>query len=515
MEVNKIRNEFMIYVVDDEDSIRQIVREVLVGGGYQVRDFPDAEKALEAIKESPPHLIMSDIRMPGMTGIEFLKKVRELSEDIQFIIMTSHASLETAIEALKAGAYDYLHKPFENINDVTITVDRAMQSLYMKFENEQLLQELAEKNEQLAQVNVKVTMENMEIAAVNSLMTKMAKTIDPEQVIQNTVEAVSDLFSKRPVIFLKWLQAYSSLVISHVAELDVSQLRNVGLNMSSFDPKKVPEILAQPQQLTLLADLMREVFKTTEYTAVPFFNRETLTGIFVVFSKTHNEVVTRVFESFIQVTKVSYDNATMARKIQEMAIKDPLTGIYNRRFFNEKLEEEISRSRRTRLPVSLIYLDIDHFKKYNDQNGHPMGDVIIKSVAQILWKTSRKNDICARLGGEEFGLILPHTAALGAAKKAEKIRMTVEQTKFPHGEKQPLGRVTCSLGVSEYPSFASDPESLIKTADDCLYRVKQAGRNRVCLAEAPPGFKPEFEPLPVPTYPSGAEEGRGSPAKSS
>jgi diguanylate cyclase (GGDEF)-like protein len=180
-----------------------------------------------------------------------------------------------------------------------------------------------------------------------------------------------------------------------------------------------------------------------------------------------------------------------------MAIRDPLTGLYNRRYFNDKLDEEISRSRRTKMPVSLIYMDIDHFKKYNDQNGHPMGDQLLKMFATILAKTSRKNDIVARIGGEEFVMILPHTDARGAAIKAEKLRRTIESTKFPFAEKQPLGCVSSSIGVSEYPSIAGDAEALVKAADDALYQIKSTTRNRVGLAAPAPGFKPDFEPIPV------------------
>src|SRR5690606_10409083 len=111
-------------------------------------------------------------------------------------------------------------------------------------------------------------------------------------------------------------------------------------------------------------------------------------------------------------------------------------------YFNDRLDEEVTRSRRTKMPVSLVYMDIDHFKKYNDQNGHPMGDQLLKMVATVLQKTSRKNDVVCRIGGEEFVLILPHTDSKGAAIKAEKLRRTIEATTFPFGEKQPLGRIT-------------------------------------------------------------------------
>jgi len=101
----------------------------------------------------------------------------------------------------------------------------------------------------------------------------------------------------------------------------------------------------------------------------------------------------------------------------------------------------------------------------------------------------------SRLGGEEFGILCAHTPGVGAAIKAEKIRLTIENTKFPNGEKQPLGKVTVSMGVSEFPSFVNDGQALIRSADDALYKVKQGGRNRVCMAEAPANFKPEFTPV--------------------
>jgi diguanylate cyclase (GGDEF)-like protein len=145
-------------------------------------------------------------------------------------------------------------------------------------------------------------------------------------------------------------------------------------------------------------------------------------------------------------------------------------------------------------------MDIDHFKKYNDQNGHPMGDTLLKMYSQILKKTSRKNDIVARIGGEEFVIMLPHTDKMGAAIKAEKLRRIIEATPFPHGEKQPLGKVSSSFGVAEYPSHSHDAEGLVKAADDALYQVKSTTRNRVCLATVAEDFKPDFEPLKIPAF---------------
>ncbi|MBK9294623.1 MAG: diguanylate cyclase [Oligoflexia bacterium] len=495
MDIAEYRKDFYIYVVDDEESIRDVLKETFTQAGYQVSAFADAESALEAIKQSPPHLIFSDIRMPGMSGIELLEQVRKLSSDIEFIIMTSHASLETAVNAMKLGAYDYIFKPFESLPDLIKSADRTIEKIFLKIQNEQLLEELAEKNKKLSDVNVKITQENKEVQLVNQYLQRLAQTLDPDGVIQTFVDSTSELAQKKPAIYFKFISAHSALVASHASGLNAEMIKNVGLNFSSLDAKTLFEKVNHPEQLLELKELMKQVFKVDTFSPYCFTYQNQPHGILIIFGNLGTEEEKKIFESYTRLTQVSYDNALMAKKIHEMAIKDPLTGLYNRRYFNEKLEEEISRSRRTHYPLGLIYLDIDHFKKYNDTNGHPMGDVIIKSVAQILLKTSRKTDIAARLGGEEFAIICPHTPVEGCAIKAEKIRLTVENTKFPHGEKQPLGKVTVSIGVSEYPSICKDTEGLVKTADDVLYKVKQGGRNRVGMAEAPKDFVKDFEPV--------------------
>jgi len=210
----------------------------------------------------------------------------------------------------------------------------------------------------------------------------------------------------------------------------------------------------------------------------------------------HEELV----NNMVALGALSYHNAILNNRVQDFAIRDLLTGVYNRRYFNEKIDEEINRARRTHYPLSLVHIDIDNFKKYNDTHGDVMGDIIIKSVAQIILKTSRKNDIVVRLNGEEFAILCPATAGVGAAVKAEKIRLTVEATKFPQSETQPGGKISISAGVTEYPTIVSDSLGLIRAADDALFKVKRGGGNRVCLAEAPANFKPDFEPLTVPGF---------------
>jgi diguanylate cyclase (GGDEF)-like protein len=210
-------------------------------------------------------------------------------------------------------------------------------------------------------------------------------------------------------------------------------------------------------------------------------------------TKSKDEIgeLTNVFNQMTSDLKASHDgleelNRSLeekvkdrTRQLEELATRDPLTNLFNRRHFNAKLLEEINRSKRSKNPVSVVYLDIDHFKKYNDGNGHPQGDILLKQFSLVIQTPIRNTDTCARLGGEGFCIILPETDLKGALLCAEKVRKAVESTDFPNGEKQPLGRVTCSLGVSEFPTFGHDEESLIQSADKALYHVKESGRNQV------------------------------------
>jgi diguanylate cyclase (GGDEF)-like protein len=168
------------------------------------------------------------------------------------------------------------------------------------------------------------------------------------------------------------------------------------------------------------------------------------------------------------------------------AITDPLTGLYNIGFFRQRLEIEIERARATSDPVSLVIFDIDHFKHYNDTQGHLEGNRVLVTVAEILKKTGRRGDVPARYGGEEFVALLYGATRDEAWRFAETMRAAVAAHAFPAGESQPLGRLTVSAGVATFPLDATDDETLIKAADTNLYRAKDAGRNRVHAETAAP-----------------------------
>ena len=169
------------------------------------------------------------------------------------------------------------------------------------------------------------------------------------------------------------------------------------------------------------------------------------------------------------------------RRLKELTNKDSLTGIANRRCFDEKLEQEYFRLRRTNSKLSIILLDLDHFKDYNDCYGHVMGDDCLRQIGRVLADSiNRSVDLVARYGGEEFACILPDTDIHAAVGIAEKIRQRIEGLKIEH-KKSPVSKfVTASFGVTTVQySYGTSPEDVVAIADKLLYKAKISGRNRV------------------------------------
>ncbi|HEY6120419.1 MAG TPA: sensor domain-containing diguanylate cyclase, partial [Pyrinomonadaceae bacterium] len=178
-----------------------------------------------------------------------------------------------------------------------------------------------------------------------------------------------------------------------------------------------------------------------------------------------------------------------ATEFQLMSITDPLTGLPNRRYLEERLNEELNRSKRYDYPMSFLMIDIDDFKTYNDLNGHQAGDAALQITAHCLKAGLRSADVASRYGGEEFSVLLPQTSVSEAAVIAERMRELVATSSYPHGDSQPLGHVTISIGVSTFTGNINTAERVIAAADRALYIAKNRGKNRIEFYEEDQGRK--------------------------
>ena len=186
----------------------------------------------------------------------------------------------------------------------------------------------------------------------------------------------------------------------------------------------------------------------------------------------------------------AWDNVQLYQRMREMATRDELTGLWNRRHLAEQLDREIQRARRYGHPFAVALVDIDDFKAYNDAHGHLGGDEVLRQIAELLLRSTRRADVVARIGGEEFVIVLPESDAPGAAALAEKVREAVAAAPFPGRESQPGGRLTVTLGFACFPDDGQDATVLLELADRALYLGKHDGGNCVRPAPRPPTSRP-------------------------
>jgi diguanylate cyclase (GGDEF)-like protein len=312
-----------ILVADDDAAIRDLVAQVLRSDGYEVAVAGDGATAWRLFSEQRPDVVLTDIRMPGKSGLQLLAQIKESSSFAHVIIMTSHASMESSVEALKNGAYDYLFKPFESLELISRAVERAIESVRMQQEREQLVAQLTLKNQELERLNA---------------------------------------------------------------------------------------------------------------------------------------------------------------MFRDLSIKDGLTGLFNHRYAQESIGAETERAERFGRPLSLLFVDVDHFKAFNDTHGHQAGDLLLKALAASLRSVVRPTDLIARWGGEEFIVIAPETDTATAIYIANLARTSIAQLALPVRGSGNRVSVTVSIGVATLGTHAKSPTGLVMQADRALYDAKRAGRNTVKVA---------------------------------
>ncbi len=181
----------------------------------------------------------------------------------------------------------------------------------------------------------------------------------------------------------------------------------------------------------------------------------------------------------------------LLEKFREQSVTDGLTGLYNQTHFFLLFNLQLERAKRYRTALSLIIFDVDHFKNYNDSNGHIAGSAALKKVGQLTQKVFRSSDMLAKYGGDEFVIILSNSDKIGAFLGAERLRETVEHTAFEGGESQPLGKVTLSLGIASYPEHGATTKEILDRADKAMYIAKESGRNKTVI------YSPDLEEVSV------------------
>lgn len=457
-----------ILVVDDVPANIKLLEAKLTNEYYDVITAKDGFEAIAKTKEHKPDLILLDVMMPGMDGFEVCQKLKEDKEvsHIPVVMVTALSEKSDRLKGLESGADDFLTKP---INDMALFA-RVKSLIRIK----QLLDEVRLRDMTTAELGI----QSETSAFISDVSGSNALLIDDD-----TVQGKQVISKLSEVYKTEWVQESDQAVAKAVAgNFDIIVISTLlsdadGLRLAS-QIKSQEEVRNVPLIVLVDEDDQRVMFKALEmgindYLTVPVDK---------------NEMMARVRS---QIRRKKYQEALKSsyQKSISMAITDALTGLYNRHYLNTHLGNMVKQALKNGKHLSMMIMDMDHFKSVNDTYGHDVGDMVLKQLAQLIVGASRSAELAARFGGEEFVILMPETEQESAVGAANRIREIVETSPFKISNGETIKK-TVSIGVASLHPDGDSAEGLLKRADEALYEAKNGGRNqvRVGAAMAPKGW---------------------------
>jgi two-component system cell cycle response regulator len=447
-----------ILLADDDRQLLEMLQEFLAEQGYEVTAAEDGEAAMAALKGQEFTLALLDLMLPVHSGLDLLAYIKAHTPDTEVILFTGHAGLESAVQALRLGAYDYLLKADLRLADLQTLVGRALERRRLALENRDLLTNISQAQEELVKRRAR------ELAQVRQIAETLAGPLTWDQLVRGLVNLIWDSLPLK-VLGLELEGKEEDLPLEvYRRQADVSDaayqtFRDLLKGHLALEAEAPPATGPLPALLWEKIEVANITLAAGAGRDEPFTPEET-----------------ELFRIFILQGEAGIKNLVLFDRVKSMAIRDALTGLYNYGYFKEALHYEVEKSRRYNTPLSLVFLDIDNFKQINDTLGHLKGDKIMRQVANILKQGIRQADLLSRYGGDEFVVLLSQTSAEQAMVVAERLRTLICQSDInplPHGL-----LVTVSIGVAGLePGMRT--EALIKVADEAHYKAKQAGKNRV------------------------------------
>ena len=466
-----MNQEKTLFIIDDEVSLLLVLREYLGQHGLKVYTYeaiPDLENEL---KEKEPHAVLLDILMPRVSGIDILKKIKQINQKIPIIMMTGFADGKKRIESLRNGAYSLLTKPFNNMEELYHTINNAMNHYIESVRTEELSVEIEERYRR-EKMNI------IELDFLKNLQHMIGETEDPGTVLKNASMLLNNFLSFE----------YFATLLLQKDEINIQVYPNLEGNKELLNSiasallRKMPYSEKDQRQKVVLQGVVQEDDfiddKKRESTISDLSTVNKLYGYSGLFRGSPFDVQEElIFGKFCSHISLTLEKIRLFDEIKMFSIHDGLTGVFNHAYAIKEMDSEIEKTKRYEVTFSLILLDVDNFKEVNDTYGHLAGDFVLKNVAFLIEKNLRTIDIIGRYGGDEFIIILPQIDLKNAYIAGERLRQAVESEAFSFNGS--VIQLTISLGIATYQD-GNSAQDLIKAADDNLYRAKKEGKNRTC-----------------------------------
>ncbi len=469
-----------VLVADDSPLVLRMIEKMLQGAGFGVVTAKDGLEAIEKAFAQDVSLVILDVMMPRMNGYQAcrLLKSEPSTRGLPVVILTSKDQPGDRFWGLETGADHYVTKDADTQGilelvrkimasprpargpahrDSVDILSRVNELLDRKLFETTLLSELGRVGRSLVSFDETFT----------SVMRVLSRAVD------FSVGAMAFVDEDELAMFIALQRPMAPLALE---EAKVRLLETVSRERGAPNFARV-----QARLFTLGTAEGAEETSLGGFAAYPVRTNQSLAGVLAFAGKAAARIAGDS-EAFLQIAAqqatIVMENSRLFDKVKSLSIRDSLTGLFDHRHTIDQVASEFGRIGRYEGGVSLLMIDIDHFKKVNDELGHQAGDLILREVARILRDTLRVVDSIGRYGGEEFACILPHTSHQEALLTAERLRSAIADHSFRVGGRE--RHVTVSVGVASYPSARVDsPGGLVREADKALYRAKEAGRNRV------------------------------------
>jgi len=407
-----INKQIKVLLIEDNPTDARKIQKMVEEKSWATFDLTCVGKLQEGLKHlsnGGADIVLLDLELPDSKGLDTFIKVHNHEAEVPVVVLTGLKDEKIGLEAVQKGAHDFLIKGQVD-GDLLI---RSMRYAIERQRADEELQRSEEKNRSL-------------LVAIPDIMFRLNKE----------------------GVFLEFITAKNFPLWMHPSEF-------VGNSVDEVFDKKISNRFMKSLNL-----------------AVKTGKTQILQYQLSVDGKTHHYEA-RIIATWGEEVLAIVRDFTDQRRAEKMADTDPLTNIYNRRKFSKLLEQEIKRVERYDRALSIVMLDIDHFKRVNDTYGHDTGDYVLRRVTEIIKENVRITDALARYGGEEFVIILPETDVRGASRLIERMRKTIEKTSLDS-----VGIITISAGIAGYIG-GDNCKSMITRADKALYLAKEEGRNRV------------------------------------
>jgi diguanylate cyclase (GGDEF)-like protein len=444
-----------ILLVEDDRFFRDIFSNLLRAEGYEVDCASCGYEGMEMLASSRYGLVITDLVMPDISGLEILSRVRESDPTIDVIMVTGNANMESAIFALKHGARDYLIKPV-NSDEFKHSVAQCLQQRRLLDENQELKNMLG------------LFQSSQAIAGCLDLA--KAQHLLVEAVARETgVSRAIGLFLSENTLELKEVKGISAALGALLSKEIIAAL-----------PGEVPAPhLIQQIQLPSTAC----VDGISEASLIHIHIHLGYHGLIALFNDSGTKLPEISLRQkniifLIEQSAHAFENAETFSKAKDMLFIDDISGLFNHRYLEVALEREIKRVERYSSHLTVLFIDVDSFKLVNDIHGHLVGSQVLAEFGALLKESVRDVDVVIRYGGDEYTVILVETTCSIAGMVAERIRCQVEAHLFMEAERCNI-RLTCSIGYACCPEDAATKEELLKMADKAMYASKASGKNRI------------------------------------